>query len=33
EVNIGHFPIGEAIYIGLEAAISKMRALMDQARA
>ena len=33
EVNIGHFLIGEAIYIGLEAAISKMRALMDQARA
>ncbi len=33
ELNIGHFLIGEAIFVGLEAAISKMRALMDEARA
>ncbi len=32
ELNIGHFLIGEAIFIGLDAAISKMRALMDAAR-
>ncbi len=33
ELNIGHFLVGEAIFIGLEAAIAKMRALMDAARA
>jgi len=33
ELNIGHFLIGEAIYVGLEAAIAKMRHLMDDARA
>lgn len=33
ELNIGHFLIGEAIFIGLPAAIQRMRALMDQARA
>jgi pyridoxine 5-phosphate synthase len=33
ELNIGHFLIGEAIFTGLEAAIQKMRALMDEARA
>lgn len=33
ELNIGHFLIGEAIFIGLEAAILKMRELMDEARA
>ena len=33
ELNIGHFLIGEAIYIGLDAAIRKMRRLMDEARA
>lgn len=33
ELNIGHFLIGEAIFIGLEAAIGRMRALMDAARA
>ncbi len=33
ELNIGHFLIGEAIYIGLEASIRRMRALMDEARA
>ncbi|MEH6404693.1 MAG: pyridoxine 5'-phosphate synthase [Sneathiella sp.] len=32
ELNIGHFLIGEAIFIGLEAAIGKMRLLMDEAR-
>jgi pyridoxine 5-phosphate synthase len=33
ELNIGHFLIGEAIFIGLEASIHRMRALMDEARA
>ena len=33
ELNIGHFLIGEAIFIGLEAAIGRMRALMDAATA
>jgi pyridoxine 5-phosphate synthase len=33
ELNIGHFLIGEAIYSGLDAAIRRMRALMDEARA
>lgn len=33
ELNIGHFLIGEAIFIGLEAAIVKMRDLMQSARA
>jgi pyridoxine 5-phosphate synthase len=32
ELNIGHFLIGEAIFAGLEPAIRRMRALMDQAR-
>jgi pyridoxine 5-phosphate synthase len=32
ELNIGHFLIGEAIFIGLEAAIKRMRLLMDEAR-
>jgi len=32
ELNIGHYLIGEAIFIGLEASILKMRALMDEAR-
>ena len=32
ELNIGHFLIGESIYIGLEAAIKKMRNLMNDAR-
>ena len=31
ELNIGHFLIGEAIFIGLEAAIKRMRTLMDAA--
>ena len=33
ELNIGHFLVGEAIFIGFEASIRKMRALMDEARA
>jgi pyridoxine 5-phosphate synthase len=32
ELNIGHFLIGEAIFVGLPAAIGRMRALMDEAR-
>jgi pyridoxine 5-phosphate synthase len=32
ELNIGHFLIGEAIFTGLDAAIRRMRALMDAAR-
>ncbi len=33
ELNIGHFLIGEAIFGGLDSAVRRMRALMDQARA
>ncbi len=33
ELNIGHFLVGEAIFVGLEASIRRMRALMDEARA
>ena len=33
ELNIGHFLIGEAIFVGLGPAIGRMRALMDEARA
>lgn len=32
ELNIGHFLVGEAIFVGLEDAIRRMRELMDQAR-
>jgi len=32
ELNIGHFLIGEAIFIGLEGSIRRMRDHMDQAR-
>ena len=32
ELNIGHFLIGEAIFVGLDAAIAGMRARMDAAR-
>ncbi|PZU50277.1 MAG: pyridoxine 5'-phosphate synthase [Sphingomonas sp.] len=32
ELNIGHFLIGEAVFIGLEASIRQMRTLMDEAR-
>jgi pyridoxine 5-phosphate synthase len=33
ELNIGHFLVGEAIFSGLDSAIKRMRAVMDQARA
>jgi pyridoxine 5-phosphate synthase len=33
ELNIGHFLVGEAIFSGLDSAIRRMRALMDEARA
>jgi pyridoxine 5-phosphate synthase len=33
ELNIGHFLIGESIFIGLDAAIKQMRVMMDEARA
>jgi pyridoxine 5-phosphate synthase len=33
ELNIGHFLVGEATYIGLDASIRRMRMLMDEARA
>lgn len=33
ELNIGHFLIGEAIFMGLQPAIQKMRDLMDEVRA
>lgn len=32
ELNIGHFLVGEAIFVGLEASIKEMRRLMDEAR-
>jgi pyridoxine 5-phosphate synthase len=32
ELNIGHYLIGEAVFIGLEGAIRRMRDLMDEAR-
>jgi len=32
ELNIGHFLVGEAIFVGLEAAIREMRRLIDEAR-
>jgi pyridoxine 5-phosphate synthase len=33
ELNIGHFLIGEAVFLGLEGAIARMRAAMDRGRA
>lgn len=33
ELNIGHFLIGEAVFVGLNSAIRRMRGLMDEARA
>ncbi|MCV2875785.1 pyridoxine 5'-phosphate synthase [Rhodobacteraceae bacterium XHP0102] len=33
ELNIGHFLIGEAVFVGLSDAIAQMRQLMDEARA
>ncbi len=32
ELNIGHFLVGEAIFIGLDASIRRMRQAMDEAR-
>ncbi len=32
ELNIGHFLVGEAIFVGLEPAIREMRRIMDEAR-
>jgi pyridoxine 5-phosphate synthase len=32
ELQIGHFLVGEAIFAGLEAAVKRMRAIMDEAR-
>jgi pyridoxine 5-phosphate synthase len=32
ELNIGHFLVGEAVFVGLSAAIARMRSLMDAAR-
>ena len=32
ELNIGHYLIGEAIFVGLEASVTRMRELMDAAR-
>ena len=31
ELNIGHFLIGEAVFVGLTTAIHRMRAAMDAA--
>jgi pyridoxine 5-phosphate synthase len=33
ELNIGHFLMGEALFVGLDASIRRMRLLMDEARA
>ncbi len=33
ELNIGHFLMGEALFVGLEESIRKMRQLMNEARA
>ena len=32
ELNIGHFLVGEAIFVGLDKAIREMRRIMDEAR-
>lgn len=32
ELNIGHYLVGEAVFVGLEAAVQQMRELMDAAR-
>ena len=32
ELNIGHFLVGEAIFLGLKPAIAEMRRIMDEAR-
>jgi pyridoxine 5-phosphate synthase len=31
-LNIGHFLVGEAIFIGLAESVKKMRAAMDEGR-
>lgn len=33
ELNIGHYLIGEALFVGLAASVARMRAIMDDARA
>lgn len=33
ELNIGHFLVGEAVFVGLEDSVRQMRAIMDAARA
>ncbi len=32
ELNIGHYLVGEAVFVGLETAVRRMRMLMDEAR-
>ena len=32
ELNIGHYLVGEAVFVGLEQAVRQMRELMDAAR-
>jgi pyridoxine 5-phosphate synthase len=32
ELNIGHFLVGEAVFVGLDASIRQMRLAMDKAR-
>ncbi|MFT6569541.1 MAG: pyridoxine 5-phosphate synthase, partial [Sphingomonas echinoides] len=32
ELNIGHFLIGEALFVGLATSVQQMRAAMDAAR-
>ncbi len=32
ELNIGHYLVGEAVFVGLEAAVRRMRELMDEVR-
>jgi pyridoxine 5-phosphate synthase len=32
ELNIGHFLVGEAIFVGFASAIKRMREAMDEAR-
>jgi pyridoxine 5-phosphate synthase len=33
ELNIGHYLVGEAIFVGLAASVARMRTVMDRARA
>ncbi|MEZ5749786.1 MAG: pyridoxine 5'-phosphate synthase, partial [Caenibius sp.] len=32
ELNIGHYLVGEAVFVGLEESVRRMRSLMDHAR-